>query len=171
MDDEDISMTDNTRLRPNFGAGLFYSHPQYYIGLSAPNVMRTSVYSDNPSTAPNINSMRSYYLMGGFMTRINHAVQFKPAMLLTLNPNAPFEMDLNASFLFMDRIWLGASYRLGDSIDAMFQYQFNSQLRAGVAVDLTTSELSQYSPGSFEVMLEYSLNIESKGLNLSLIHI
>jgi len=165
MDDEDIDMTQNTRLRPNFGAGVFYSHPQYYIGLSAPNVMRTSVYSDNPSQAASINNMRSYYLMGGFMTRINHAVQFKPAMLLTFNPNAPFEMDMNASFLFMDKIWVGASYRLGDSVDAMFQYQFSPQLRAGVAVDLTTSELNQYSPGSFEVMLEYSLNFESKGLN------
>ena len=103
--------------------------------------------------------------MGGFMTRINHAVKFKPAMLVTLNQGAPFELDLNASFLFMDRVWVGASYRLGDSFDAMLQYQFNSQIRAGVAVDLTTSALSQYSPGSFEVMLEYGLNFEGKGMN------
>lgn len=165
MDDEDIPLDENRRTNPNFGVGFFYSHPKYYIGLSAPTVMKTTVFSNNADNTPDINSMRTYYLMGGFMTRINHSVQFKPAVLLSINPNAPFEMDLNASFLFMDRIWVGTSYRLGDSVDAMFQYQFNPQLRAGVAVDLTASELNQYSPGSFEVMMEYSLNFEGKGLN------
>jgi type IX secretion system PorP/SprF family membrane protein len=113
----------------------------------------------------NINSLRTYQLMGGFMTRINQVVQFKPAMLVRYNPGTPIELDVNASFLFMNKIWVGASYRLGDSFDAMLQYQFNPQIRAGVAVDLTTSQLSQYSPGSFEVMLEYGLNFEGKGMN------
>lgn len=165
LNDDDIPMTNETKLNPNFGMGLFYSHPQYYVGLSAPNLLKTTVFVDDPDQAPSLSKMRSYYLMGGFMTRINQAVQFKPAMLLTFNPNAPFEMDLNASFLFMDKVWIGASYRLGDSFDLMFQYQFNPQVRAGVAVDITTSELSQYSPGSFEVMMEYSLNFEGKSLN------
>lgn len=165
MDDEDIPMNGDTRLKPNFGVGAYYSHPKYYIGLSAPSVMKSTVYNADPSTNPNFNKMRSYYLMGGFMTRINHAVQFKPAVLMTFNPSAPFELDMNASFLFMDKVWVGASYRLGDSFDAMLQYQFSPQLRAGVAVDLTTSELNNYSPGSFEVMIEYGLNFEGKGLN------
>ncbi|HFC01223.1 MAG TPA: type IX secretion system membrane protein PorP/SprF [Phaeodactylibacter sp.] len=165
MDDVDLPMNNEIRLKPNAGAGIFYSHPKYYVGFSVPNIMRTAVFLDEPSKTPNINNFRSYHLMGGFMTRINHAVQFKPAMLVTYNPGAPIDIDANASFLFMDRIWVGASYRLGDSVDAMFQYQFNSQLRAGVAVDITASELSKYSPGSFEVMLEYGLNFERKGLN------
>ena len=130
-----------------------------------PNFLRTTVYSNAPIKEVNINSMRTYQLMGGFMTRINHAVQFKPAMLVSYNLGSPVEVNVNASFLFMDKIWVGASYRLGDSFDAMLQYQFNPQIRAGVAVDLTTSELSQYSPGSFEVMLEYGLNFEGKGMN------
>lgn len=165
MDDQDIPMNLENRVNPNFGLGFYYSHPSYYLGLSAPNLMKSTVYIDNPEESPNLRQLRSYYLMGGFMKRINHAVQFKPAMLLSYNPGAPFELDINASFLFMDKIWVGTSYRLGDSVDAMFQYQFNPQLKAGVAVDLTTSELNNYSPGSFEVMMEYGLNYEGKGLN------
>lgn len=165
MDDEDIPTGENNRLNPNFGAGVFYNHPRFYVGLSAPRVAKTIVYSDNANTGNESNTMRSYYLMGGLITRINRAVQFKPAMLITYNPNAPVEVDMNASFLFMDKIWVGASYRMGDSVDAMFQYQFNPQLKMGVAVDITTSKLSQYSPGSFEVMMEYSLNFEAKKMN------
>jgi len=165
INDDDIDMNNNIKVNPNFGGGLFYYHKNYYVGLSAPTLFKSVVYSSGDSNSPSANEIRSYYLMGGFMTRINHAVKFKPAVLLTLNQGAPFEMDMNASFLFMDRVWVGASYRLGDSFDAMFQYQFNPQLKAGVAVDITTSELSQYSPGSFEVMLEYSLNYEGKGYN------
>lgn len=165
MNDEDIPTSETSRINPNVGLGFYYSHPQYYVGLSVPSFMRTAVYSNDPDGGVNLNQLRTYHLMGGFMTRINHAVQFKPALLVTYNPSTPIEVDVNASFLFMDKIWVGASYRLGDSFDAMIQYQFNPQIRAGVAVDLTTSELSQYSPGSFEVMLEYGLNFEGKGMN------
>jgi type IX secretion system PorP/SprF family membrane protein len=165
LNDEDIPLNETARINPNVGLGFYYNHPQYYVGLSVPSFMRTTVYSDNPEGDLNLNDLRTYHLMGGFMTRINHAVQFKPALLVTYNPSAPIEVDVNASFLFMDKIWVGASYRLGDSFDAMIQYQFNPQIRAGIAVDLTTSELSQYSPGSFEVMLEYGLSFEGKGMN------
>lgn len=165
MNDEDIPSNETSRTNPNFGFGFYYSHPQYYLGFSVPNFLRSTVYSNNPSQSVNINSLRTYQLMGGFMTRINQVVQFKPAMLVRYNPGTPIELDVNASFLFMNKIWVGASYRLGDSFDAMLQYQFNPQIRAGVAVDLTTSQLSQYSPGSFEVMLEYGLNFEGKGMN------
>ena len=163
QDDEDIPMNDEVKLSPNFGLGAYYSHPKFYLGFSVPNIMKTTLYND--ASTINLNQVRTYHIMAGYMTRLSNSIQFKPAMLISYNPSAPIEVDLNASFLILDQVWVGASYRLGDSVDAMFQYQFNSQLRAGVAVDITTSELSQYSPGSFEVMLEYSLDYEGKGMN------
>ena len=96
-------------------------------------------------------------MTGGLVANLTKNVKFKPAVLLSYNPNAPFEIDLNANFIFMDAFWIGASYRLGDSFDALFGYQFNPQLRAGVAVDFTLSELNDYTAGGFEIMLQYSM--------------
>ena len=163
QDDEDIPMSNEVRLNPNFGLGAYYSHPKFYLGLSVPNLMKTTLYADDSTV--DIGKVRTYHFMAGYITRLSNAIQFKPAMLISYNPSAPIEVDLNASFLILDQVWIGASYRMGDSVDAMFQYQFSKQLRAGVAVDITTSELSQYSPGGFEVMLEYNLDYEGKGMN------
>lgn len=150
-----LPMNETSKINPNFGLGVYYANPSYYVGLSVPRVLKTSIYDDEAADYIGINSLRSYYLMGGLMMRLSKNVEFHPAALITVNPKSPFEADLNASFIFMKTLWVGASYRLGDSFDFILQYQLNQQLKAAVGVDVTLTELSNYSPGSFEVMLEY----------------
>lgn len=155
-----------TRINPNFGLGAYYQHEKYYVGVSVPRVLKTSIYDqDERASVLRINSLRSYYLMGGLVTRVSENVKFQPGALINFNPNAPFELDLNASFVLMDALWLGGSYRLGDSFDFIVQYQFNQQVKAAVAADLTLSELNNYSPGSFELMLEYTLKSDGARYN------
>ena len=153
--DDMLPMSETSKINPNFGLGVYYANPSYYVGLSVPRVLKTSIYDDEATDYIGINSLRSYYLMGGLMMRMSKNVEFHPAALITVNPKSPFEADLNASFIFMKTLWVGASYRLGDSFDFILQYQLNQQLKAAVGVDVTLTELSNYSPGSFEVMLEY----------------
>lgn len=153
--DDMLPMSETSKINPNFGLGVYYANPSYYVGLSVPRVLKTSIYDDEAADYIGINSLRSYYLMGGLMMRMSKNVEFHPAALITVNPKSPFEADLNASFIFMKTLWVGASYRLGDSFDFILQYQLNQQLKAAVGVDVTLTELSNYSPGSFEVMLEY----------------
>jgi len=74
-------------------------------------------------------------------------------------------MDLNATFIFVDKVWLGLSSRLGDSIDAMFGYQLTRQLRLSIGADFTTSKLRDKTFGSVEVMAEYTLKCCGKKLN------
>jgi len=164
--DQRFSEGRETRLNPNFGLGVYYQHEKYYIGASVPRILKTSIYDkDARSQSVSINSLRSYYLMGGFVSRVGENVKFQPGALVSINPNAPFEFDLNASFVFMDALWVGASYRLGDSFDFILQYRFNQQLKAAIAADLTLTELNNYSPGSFELMLEYTLQFDGAKYN------
>ncbi|MEM8908345.1 MAG: type IX secretion system membrane protein PorP/SprF [Bacteroidota bacterium] len=151
-----LPLAPTTKLNPNFGLGAYYAHPSYYIGVSVPRVLKTSIYDDNPTELVSINTLRSYYFMGGFISRLSKNVKLQPGALITMNPNAPFEFDLNLSFVFMDALWVGGSYRLGDSFDLILQYQFSKQMKAAIAADLTLTELRSYSPGSFEIMLEYT---------------
>ncbi len=157
LDQNDSSFEElpDSKMNPNFGLGAYYADPSFYVGFSVPRVLKTSIYDDEAADYVGINALRSYYLMGGLVTRINKNISFQPSALVTMNPNSPFEMDLNASFVFMKTLWVGASYRLGDSFDAIVQYQLNQQLKVALAVDITLSELNNYSPGSFEVMVQY----------------
>ena len=64
----------------------------------------------------------------------------------------------------MDALWVGGTYRLDDSIDALIQYQFTPNLRAGMAFDFTTSELSASTSGGYELMLEYIFDRKDRQL-------
>lgn len=69
------------------------------------------------------------------------------------------QVDLNATFLYNNMVWLGVSYRTEDAIAPMIGYQFKpndkSMLRIGYSYNVATSALSNYSSGSHEVMLNY----------------
>ncbi len=158
--DQMIGMGQMNEIQPNFGAGVYLSNNSYYVGFSVPQILRNNLYNDL-SVAE---SVQNFYLMGGVVLPINKNVKVKPAVLLTYNPSAPFEAEFNANFIFMDALWLGASYRLGDSFDGIIAYQFTKQLRGGVAVDFTTSELNSYTSGSYEIMLQYSFQYDKSGV-------
>lgn len=146
-----------SKTRLNFGAGLYYTHnDNFYIGLSAPQLLNTSYYQD-VSISGDGNDFHTYYLMLGFAKDLTNNVKIVPGAMISYNgKNVPFEFDVNANFVFMDKLWLGLNYRLGDSIDGLIQYQLTDQIRAGFAYDFTTSDIRRYSNGSLEFFLNYA---------------
>jgi hypothetical protein len=57
-----------------------------------------------------------------------------------------------------DRIAIGFSYRTGDAIMGMLEYQLNEKLRFGYSYDYTISNLNPYNLGTHEVMIRYEFN-------------
>ena len=161
LGDQLIGMGQVSDVQPNFGAGVYLSNDNYYVGFSIPQILKNNLYNDLNV----VESVQNFYLMGGFVRPLTKDVKVKPAVLLTYNPSAPFEAEFNLNFIFMDALWLGGSYRLGDSFDGVVAYQFTKQLRGGVAVDFTTTELKNYTSGSYEVMLQYSFLYDKTGVN------
>ncbi len=163
--DNSIPVGSPNKFAPNFGAGLYYDSDRFYVGLSVPHILDTDIdFASSAATAGIISrEERHYYLMGGVVVDLGQKVRMKPAVLLKYVQDAPFDADVNLSFLFYDRVWLGATYRLGgstqkgfgESIDAVLQLYLTQQLKLGVAYDFTLSELSDYSDGTFEVSLDY----------------
>ena len=154
-----------SKLNPNFGLGVYYNNEKFYAGVSVPKIFETTVYDDDPISGGQVSDWRAVYFMGGAIMRLSKNVQFHPAVLVKYNPHSPFDMDLNASFVFMEKVWIGGSYRLQDSFDAVLRFQVTQRLKLGVAADLTLSELRNYSPGSFELMLQYCFLHKAVKLN------
>jgi hypothetical protein len=67
-------------------------------------------------------------------------------------------VDLTAQFLFYDRLWLGAMYRVGDALGGMLQMQVSNQLKVGYAYDVTATELGTYNNGTHEILVSYDFN-------------
>jgi hypothetical protein len=75
---------------------------------------------------------------------------------------APTSFDVNANFLFFEKLELGASYRLDDSFSGLINFAISPSVRIGYAYDAVTSDIRRYAPASHEFMLLFDLNFPKK---------
>lgn len=150
---------------PNFGTGVYYHSDKFYVGLSVPNLLNNSIVPVGPSARNDISFQRRHLmLMGGTIIPMGEKVKFNPNILMKYVTNAPFDMDINASFIFSNNFTIGASYRLDDSANALFHIYVTPQLRLGAAYDFTLTSLRNFNKGSFEVLLGYDFNYQQSRL-------
>lgn len=140
---------------PNVGIGAYLYTKNYYIGASIPHLLNPKLDDEDELEDLTARLYRHVFATAGIVLPMGNSVKFRPAVLLKYAENSPIEYDLTAHFLLKDALWLGATYRTGDSLDFMAQYQFNKSLRAGYSYDWTTSELRDHTDGTHELMLGY----------------
>ena len=164
IDDAKIPALNAQRFQPNVGTGIYYKTDRLYLGLAIQNLMNTHKTKNGEEVLDYLPSdNRHFYLMGGYAFPIAENVNFAPVILLKFVENSPVGVDMNASFVFYEKFWAGVSWRKNDSIDAIFQYQLNQQIRIGVAYDFSISELQQVNSGSYEILMQYDFDYHDKG--------
>ncbi|CAL2103406.1 Type IX secretion system membrane protein, PorP/SprF family [Tenacibaculum sp. 190130A14a] len=149
------------RWEPNMGAGLFLHNKRWYVGLSSPRMLNI----DHNEIEVNgieygVVDRAVYYLTGGYVFDLNNSVKFKPAALIKATNGAPMSYDITANFLFNEKFWLGAAYRINENtggLGALVDFQVTKQLRIGYAYEYPLSDIQQYSNGTHEVLLMFEL--------------
>lgn len=152
--DNSIPTGEGSAVRPNFGVGFFLSSDQYFVGLSAPRLLKSPIYLEEEG---GLLGKRPYYFMSGVVLPVSRNVKLKPAALVSFIPSAPFEMDFSLSALFMEKFWIGGAYRLGDSFGAMVQYDATDQMQIGASFDFTVSDLQKFTGQTMEFMMRYNM--------------
>ena len=155
---------------PNVSAGIYIYHPKYFVGLSIPNILSNSLNSNGTVWERSLDSAHQYtslYGTAGYVFDLGKKVKFAPSIMMKYVPKyAPISLDFNANFIFVDRLWLGVSYRLSDSYGFMAAVNITRQLRVGYAYDLTVSPISHFTSGSHEVMAGFDFDFHrSKIIN------
>ncbi len=149
--------------KPNFGAGLTLNNKAWYIGISVPRFLKNHLYRDNTNSEIKTGDIREVFGMAGFDIGLAPQCRVRPGVLLSYNPSAPMDIAFDLSVLLMNQLILGVAYRLDDAISGVVQYRISPQWKLGVGYDFTVSALNQYSNGTAEIMLEYSLDKASEG--------
>ena len=145
----------NGKLSPNFGTGVYFYSDKFYVGASVPNFNKTKYYNEN-DVSINTKSV-SYYLLSGYVFDLSQSVKFKPSFLAKVDEGAPFQLDVNANFMFNDKFVVGGSYRLDSAVSALVGFQFSNSWFLGYGYDLETTKLSNYNSGSHEIFLRYEI--------------
>lgn len=154
--DAAIPQTVSSKVLPNFGAGVYYQAKQWYLGVSVPHIFRNQGdfnIAFNGTVEPEFT--QHYFFMGGLSFYISPKVQIQQNLLLKYVVGAPLSTDINLSFVFIKKVLLGVTYRVGASIDALLQWQITPQFRIAAAYDFSISELQRYNSGSVEAMISY----------------
>jgi type IX secretion system PorP/SprF family membrane protein len=146
----------------NVGAGIYYYGKRHYLGLTAPKLIPNQLTTDALFAASK--QATHYYLIGGFVWKLNSLWDVKPGFCAKYTPNAPVSVDGNLSFLFNEKIWFGIMYRHGAAAGANVMYNFTPQLRIGYAYDYSLNDMGRYSPSTHEVIFGFDFIPHHKAL-------
>ncbi len=153
----------------NVGAGLYFNLKNVlWAGISTPAFYPVTLGNNDDVLVTATEAPHFYGAFGGLLD-MSETIQFKPSVLLKYTPDAPLDMDVNASVVFNRSFMVGATYGLGGDgggDDAVFLagYQILHNLMLGVSYGLPLSGLSETNDGSFEVLLRYDVKSEKDDL-------
>lgn len=174
------------RILPDVGAGIYVYHPMWYVGASVPNFIKGSLYNkDQAALIPKDSTAhrsQHFFFMAGGVIPAHKAFKIRPQVMgkyvFDKNQKVPFEMDFNLSFLIIDRVNIGATYRTTfgkyknidqlnnpESIEANLEVWPTKQFMIGYSYDYTLSKLGNYNKGSHEIILGYDVIFKNKKMD------
>lgn len=156
----------DNRFSPNVGVGLYYYTNKFYIGYSAPTLLRTEFFDENgdPNSSFLARDRVTHNLIAGYVFNLSQKTKFKPAALVRAVSGAPIGLDLSGSLLFNDKFSIGLNYRLDAAVSVLAAFQISDALTIGYAYDRDTTELRNFNDGSHEIFLRLELKGRKSGI-------
>jgi type IX secretion system PorP/SprF family membrane protein len=148
-------------VKPNFGAGLFYTRKNFFVGFSVPFILNNKIANSVEGLLGELKEARYYFLRSGIVFPIvqNDKVKMNPSILIRTQEGQPLSVDVNTAFIFYDVFSTGVSYRSGDSFISFIDLKINEHFHFGYSYDWTQSDLNRYSNGTHEFMINYRTRI------------
>ncbi|WP_291127758.1 PorP/SprF family type IX secretion system membrane protein [Flavobacterium sp. UBA7682] len=146
---------------PNIGAGTYLFGDNYYLGLSAPNLMTSRhLETNNGLVGSGVESIH-FFMTGGYVFTFNGNDNFKlkPAFMAKGVEGAPVSIDLTTNVLINNRFEAGVGYRVDDSVSGLVGFYVTPTLRIGYSYDYTLSNLRSFNSGSHEVFVLFDLDL------------
>jgi len=155
----------SNRLVPNVGVGFYWHTNRWYIGLSAPRLLSNDLNRTRNNIDAEFVALErvNYFLTGGYVFDISTTsdIKFKPSFLVAATNGAPASFDLSGNFLFNEKLWLGAAYRINEqtqAIGGIVDFQISKQIRIGYAYEYPlNSDIGGFQDGSHEVLLIFEV--------------
>lgn len=148
-------------MTPSFDFGMYYYDRNNYLGFEFThmNQGKLGIEGDNVNIVSTARQEAQLIITGGKAFKINRYWVFKPSLLVKTANNKPAFIDLNASFLLNNKLWLGTSYRRGYGAVVILEYNITKLMRVGYSYDISTTTLGRQNGGSHEIFLGYELNL------------
>ena len=149
----------------DLGAGIYYIHGKWYVGLSAQHLTAPLVELGETNE---LQIDRTYYLTGGYNIKLrNPFLSIHPSVLVRTDGVA-YRGDVTARLVYTHEkkhMYLGVGYSPTNSVTAMIGGSFHG-IHVGYSYEFYTNGLS-IGNGSHELFVNYQtdINLVKKGKN------
>jgi len=149
---------DINTIKPDFNAGIWLYSSDFYVGVSAQQIIPQRVSFIDKEVVPYYGKMvPHFFTTAGYRFLLNDDVNVVPSVMVKYVSPLPIQIDFNIKLLYQDFLWIGASKRTYDGFAAMIGVNASSSINIGYSYDLTTSRLSTVSSGSHEIIVGFLL--------------
>lgn len=148
----------------DFNLGIFYRVPEsFYIGISGIHLVETSgkPLLEGQGATMSLTLDRTFFIHGGydFTFPSNPDFQLHPSAIIESNLSK-LRFDVNAIVRYKELFWVGAGYRLQESVIVLLGVQYKD-IRIGYSYDINVSSLNlPVFGGTHEIMLNYCFKLE-----------
>ena len=149
-DPTDPVFTNVNISKPNMGAGAILKSERYFIGLSIPRLLGTTI-SNGGQDVQLYN--QHYYLFGAYVFYMTDRIRLKPSTLLKLVKGAPASVDLNFNINIDGNYTAGVYTRNFKSYGLLLQVLFGEKYKLGYAFEVPTNKSVGTSYSTHEVYL------------------
>ncbi len=165
--DDAIPMQDIAGNAFDVSAGIFYTHPKFWVGISGTHLTAPSVSLTSESGSDSSSDEKSYefqigrtlYFMAGSNIKIKNT-------LFEVLPSALVKTDLTFTTWeatlrgrYNKFLSLGVGYRWKDAVYAVISAEWKGFF-AGFSYDYPLTSISSATTGSYELFLGYSLKMD-----------
>lgn len=143
------------QLKPDFGAGIWVYSADYFIGLSAQQIIPQKIYFSDNKLQQAGKLVPHLFATAGYRFFLDDDFTLLPSVMLKYVQPTPSQFDFNTKLQYRDLAWIGASYRLDDGYAGMLGVNVSNTFNVSYAYDYTTSRLSTVSKGTHEIVLGF----------------
>ncbi len=154
--DPSITGASESTFIPDADFGAYLYTKKYYAGLAATQLVQYKIKLGDTQVESSNQTIRHYYLMGGYKIDINKEFMVEPSLLLKGTERTPFQVDINAKVFYKKNYWLGFSYRTAQAAIVLIGFKVD-KFYLGYSFDYTFSNLKNYSTGSHEILLGFNI--------------
>lgn len=142
-------------LLPNVGIGAFWYSSDFYLGFAIPRLIRNKYIRDKTSIETASREELHYMIHAAYMHRINDQFVFKPGISTIMTAGAPVTADFDFGFMYNNKIWMGARYRISEAAGAYVHMQVQENLKIGFLYEYPLNDLREHNIGTMELMLRF----------------
>lgn len=144
--------------KPDMGAGIWVYSADYFIGLSAQQIIPQTIYFSGNTVKPLGSRLVPHlFASAGYRFQLTEDISALPSVMMKIVEPVPVQFDFNLKLQYQDFLWVGGSYRSGNGFAGMAGMNISNTFNISYAYDYTTSLLGTVTKGTHEIVLGFIL--------------